>query len=112
MQRSRSKTPFPSGAQAIVQGQDSPAVADLHKLVWEPLAQYMPKGTTTVYLAPDGVLSRIPWAALPGDRPGTVLLEQYALATIPHAPFLLDRLTAPILRLMRRLRQRAWTRFV
>ncbi len=81
--------------QAIVQGQDSPAVADLHKLVWEPLAPYMPKGTTTVYLAPDGVLSRIPWAALPGDRPGTVLLEQYALATIPHAPLLLDRLTAP-----------------
>ena len=39
--------------------------------------------------------SAVPWAAVPGDRPGTVLLEQYTLATIPHAPFLLDRLTAP-----------------
>jgi CHAT domain-containing protein len=81
--------------QAIVLGQDSPAVADLRRLIWEPLARHLPKGTTTVYIAPDGPLSYIPWAALPGDRPGTVLLEQYALATIPHAPFLLDRLTAP-----------------
>jgi hypothetical protein len=79
----------------IVHGQDSPAAADLRRLVWEPLARHLPKGTTTVYLAPDGALSSIPWAALPGDLPDTVLLEQYALATIPHAPFLLDRLTAP-----------------
>jgi CHAT domain-containing protein len=48
-----------------------------------------------VYVVPDGSLNYIPWAALPGERPGTVLQEQYALATIPHAPFLLDRLTAP-----------------
>ena len=46
-------------------------------------------------LAPDGHLTGVPWAALPGDKAGTVLLEQYALATVPHAPFLLDRLTAP-----------------
>ena len=81
--------------QAIVRGQDRPAAADLRKLVWEPLARHLPKGTTTVFLALDGPLSYIPWAALPGDRPWTVLLEQYALATVPHAPFLLDRLTAP-----------------
>jgi CHAT domain-containing protein/tetratricopeptide (TPR) repeat protein len=81
--------------QAIVHGQDSPAAADLRKLAWEPLARHLPKETTTVYLAPDGALCYIPWVALPGDRPGTVLLEQYALATIPYAPFLLDRLTAP-----------------
>jgi CHAT domain-containing protein/tetratricopeptide (TPR) repeat protein len=81
--------------QAIVRGPDSPAAADLRGRVWEPLARYLPAGTTTVYLAPDGALCSIPWAALPGDRPGTVLLEQYALATIPHGPFLLDRLTSP-----------------
>jgi len=81
--------------QAIVHGQDSPAAADLRKLVWEPLARNLPKGTTTVYLAPNGALGFIPWAALPGDQPGTMLLERYALATIPHAPFLLDALTAP-----------------
>jgi hypothetical protein len=81
--------------QAIEQRQESPAAEELRKRVWEPLAGQLPRGTTTVFLAPDGALSAIPWAALPGDRPGTVLLEQYALAAIPHAPFLLDRLTAP-----------------
>ena len=81
--------------QAIVQGQDSPAAMDLRRLVWEPLGRHLPNGTTKVYLAPDLSMNFIPWAALPGDRPGTVLLEQYALAIIPHAPFLLDRLTAP-----------------
>jgi tetratricopeptide (TPR) repeat protein len=82
--------------QAIVGGQDSPAAADLRRLVWEPLAAHFAKGTNTVFLAPDGSLSSIPWAALPGDRPGAVLLEQYAVATVPHAPFLLDRLTASV----------------
>jgi tetratricopeptide (TPR) repeat protein len=81
--------------QAIIRGQDSPAAADLRKLVWQPLAHHFPKGTAAVFLAPDGSLCFVPWAALPGDRPGTVLLEQYALATIPRAPFLLNRLTAP-----------------
>jgi CHAT domain-containing protein len=32
---------------------------------------------------------------LPGNRPGTVLLEDYTLAVLPHGPFLLDQLTAP-----------------
>jgi CHAT domain-containing protein len=37
----------------------------------------------------------IPWAALPGTKPGTVLLEEYALTTIPRGQFLLGQLTAP-----------------
>jgi CHAT domain-containing protein len=81
--------------ESVDRGQESPAAADLRRLAWEPLAGYLPKGTTTLIVAPDGYLSYIPWAALPGDRPGTVLLEQYALAVVPHAPFLLDRLTSP-----------------
>jgi tetratricopeptide (TPR) repeat protein/CHAT domain-containing protein len=81
--------------QAAIGVQDSPAAAVLRRLLWEPLARHLPKGTTTVYVAPDGPLCYIPWAALPGDRPGKVLLEQYALAIVPHVPFLLDRLSAP-----------------
>jgi CHAT domain-containing protein/tetratricopeptide (TPR) repeat protein len=67
----------------------------VRRAVWEPLARLLPAGTRTVLIAPDSDLTTLPWGALPGDPPGTVLLEQYALATIPHAPFLLDRLTAP-----------------
>ena len=40
----------------------------------------------------EGDLARLPWAALPGCQPGTVLLEEYLLATVPHGPFLLERL--------------------
>jgi tetratricopeptide (TPR) repeat protein len=80
---------------AIVARRPSPAAESLRRLVWEPLARQFLPGTETVFIAPDGALTALPWAALPGDRPGTVLLEQYALATVPHAPFLLDRLTAP-----------------
>jgi tetratricopeptide (TPR) repeat protein/CHAT domain-containing protein len=81
--------------KAIVARRDDPAAEALRRRVWEPLAKHFPPNTATVLIAPDGALSAVPWAALPGDRPGTVLLERYALALVPHAPFLLDRLTAP-----------------
>ncbi|MCI0458045.1 MAG: CHAT domain-containing protein, partial [Gemmataceae bacterium] len=48
-----------------------------------------------VYLAPDAALTQLPWAALPGKAKGSVLLEDHALAVVPHGPFLLDQLTAP-----------------
>ena len=79
---------------SIVARQRNAAAETLRRRVWEPLAQHIPSQTTTVIIAPDGSLTAIPWAALPGDRPGTVLLEQYAIALVPHAPLLLDRLTA------------------
>jgi CHAT domain-containing protein len=34
----------------------------------------------------------MPFAALPGQKPGTVLLEDYLIAYVPHAPFLLEQL--------------------
>src|SRR5262249_62271601 len=70
------------------------AAATLRRQVWEPLAKHLPAGTRTVFLAPDSDLTRLPWAALPGQKKGTVLLEDYTLAIVPHGPFLLDRLTA------------------
>jgi tetratricopeptide (TPR) repeat protein/CHAT domain-containing protein len=80
---------------AIDRRQASPTAEVVRRKVWEPLAQHFPPGMTTVLIAPDWLLTAVPWGALPGDRPGTVLLEQYALAIVPHAPFVLDRLTAP-----------------
>jgi tetratricopeptide (TPR) repeat protein len=59
----------------IAGGKDTPAdAARVAKRVWEPVARELPSGTSTVYLAPDGELARLPWAALPGKKPGTVLL--------------------------------------
>jgi CHAT domain-containing protein/Tfp pilus assembly protein PilF len=64
----------------------------LRRLVWEPLARHLPAGTQTIYVAPDGALTQLPWAALPGSQPGTILLKEHALAVVPHGQFLLEAL--------------------
>jgi CHAT domain-containing protein len=73
--------------------QESPeAAATLRRLVWEPIAAHLPRETHTVYLTPDGDLTRLPWAALPGSKKDTILLEDHALALVPHGPYLLEHL--------------------
>jgi CHAT domain-containing protein/Tfp pilus assembly protein PilF len=74
--------------------QERRAAAALAKLVWKPIQMKLPAGVHTLYLAPDVALTQVPWAALPGRKPNTVLLEEYTFATVPHGPFLLDRLSA------------------
>jgi CHAT domain-containing protein/tetratricopeptide (TPR) repeat protein len=59
--------------------------------LWPKLAQALVPGTHTLYLAPEGHLSRLPWAALPTGPQG-VLLESHRLAVVPHGPFLLEQL--------------------
>jgi CHAT domain-containing protein/Tfp pilus assembly protein PilF len=68
------------------------AARALGKLVWQPLRKHLPANLDTVYLCPDGVLTQVPFAALPGRKPGTVLLEECAVAVVPHGPFLLEHL--------------------
>src|SRR5262249_17653519 len=48
-------------------------------------------------LAPDGELTRLPWAALPGSKKGTVLLHDYegGIAVVPHGPYLLEQFLDP-----------------
>ena len=38
------------------------AAEKLRRLLWEPIAEQLPKDTRTVYLAPDSGLSRLPVA--------------------------------------------------
>ena len=78
--------------EEIARGDDGPAAADLRRLVWEPLEQRLPAATQTVYLCPDDKLTSVPWAALPGRKAGTVLLDEYALATVPYGQLLLEQL--------------------
>jgi CHAT domain-containing protein len=79
--------------KAIAEGLDSPAASELRKLVWDKLAPHLPeKEGSAVYLCPDADLSALPWAALPGRAKGTILLEDHALALVPHGPFLLRHL--------------------
>src|SRR5262249_8989470 len=68
------------------------AAAVVGRLVWEPLRRELPADLETVYLTADAALHQVPWAALPGAKPGTVLLEEHAFCLVPHGPFLLQRL--------------------
>jgi CHAT domain-containing protein len=68
------------------------AAAALAKLVWEPLRKELPADLRTVYLTPDGELHQLPWGALPGRKPDTVLLDEHTVCLVPHGPFLLERL--------------------
>jgi CHAT domain-containing protein/tetratricopeptide (TPR) repeat protein len=73
----------------------SRAPEKLKELVWDKLAADLPPGTRVVYLCPEGDLARLPWAALPGAKPGTVLLEDFAVAVVPCGPWLLEQLLYP-----------------
>ena len=37
----------------------------------------------------------MPWEALLGERPGSVLLEDYSFAVVPHGSLLLEQLSRP-----------------
>ncbi len=64
----------------------------LRRLVWEPIAAHLPPGTTWLFLAPDGALAGLPFAALPGPKAHTALVDEYIIARVPHGPFLLESL--------------------
>jgi CHAT domain-containing protein/Tfp pilus assembly protein PilF len=73
-----------------------PSDADrrLARLAWQPLVPHIPADTEVVFLCPDADLTRLPWAALPGRQRGRVLLEEHALALVPHPLYLLEQLQA------------------
>jgi CHAT domain-containing protein/Tfp pilus assembly protein PilF len=76
---------------AIESRGDESSARELSKRVWGPLAKAIPADTKTLYLAADGDLARIPWAALPTAK-DRVLLEDFAIAQVPHGTWLLDQL--------------------
>jgi CHAT domain-containing protein len=78
----------------IIRGTTGSSAEILRRLIWDKVEPLFPPGTETVYVVPDASMVWMPWSALPGRSPGTVLLEDYALAIVPSGPFLLDRLSA------------------
>lgn len=90
-------TPFattdPTAASASQQ--DAPAAGiELRQRVWEPVERAFPRDTHTVLVAPDGHLSRMAWPALPGRKPNSYLIEELAIASVPHGPWLVGALRA------------------
>ncbi len=84
-----------SWRRSIDAKEPSNAPAQLRKLVWDKIEAALPEGTHTLYLCLDGDLTKLPFAALPGRAPDTVLLEDYALAVVPAGAWLLQQLRKP-----------------
>ena len=61
-------------------GQDSGQV--LRKVVWQPLLAYL-DGVKVVLISPDEALGRLPFAALPGKKEGTYLIEEVSTLVVP-----------------------------
>jgi CHAT domain-containing protein/tetratricopeptide (TPR) repeat protein len=77
---------------ALGTGGDGTAAGQLlRKTIWEPIeAALKADKPTRVLVSPDGVLGQLPLGALPGRAPGTYLLEDWPIATIPSPQMLLD----------------------
>jgi CHAT domain-containing protein/tetratricopeptide (TPR) repeat protein len=66
------------------------AARELVRRVWQPLQPHL-AGASVVLLAPDGALTALPFAALPGGRPGSFLLEEVALGYVTSGRQLLEQ---------------------
>lgn len=80
--------------KAIAAEQESEAAGRLSELLWAKLEPHLHEDVATILLSPDGRLATLPFAALPARDGSGILLERYALATVPSTRFLLDQLAA------------------
>jgi CHAT domain-containing protein len=55
---------------------------ELRRLVWKPLESHL-DGAGTLLVSPDGALSQVPFAALPGRAAGRYLIEDHPLVVVP-----------------------------
>lgn len=61
----------------------------LSRTVWRPLEARL-GGADWVLVAPDGALSFLPWAALPGRKPSSFLLEEHGFGLVTAARQLVE----------------------
>ncbi len=79
---------------ALVSGRpDAEAGLRLKRLIWTPLEKHL-DGAKMALISPDGVLGMIPFAALPGEKAGSYLIEEMAVAVVP-VPQSLPEMLAP-----------------
>jgi CHAT domain-containing protein/Tfp pilus assembly protein PilF len=77
--------------EAVTKGQHpgTPA-AELSRRLWAPLREHVGKAGL-VLIAPDGALTALPFAALPGSKAGTYLLEETAIGYLSSGRQLLEQ---------------------
>jgi CHAT domain-containing protein/Tfp pilus assembly protein PilF len=75
--------------QSITPGRLDEPGRQLAQRVWVPLRKHL-EGITTVLIAPDGVLCRLPFAALPGRKEGSYLIDEYSIGYLTSGRQLLE----------------------
>jgi CHAT domain-containing protein len=70
------------------------AARDLARLVWEPLRPHV-VDVKTLLVAPDGAMTWFPLGALPGQKPGTYLIEEKAIGYVSSGRALARLLREP-----------------
>jgi CHAT domain-containing protein/tetratricopeptide (TPR) repeat protein len=68
--------------------------ATVGQLVWSKLQPHV-ADCATLLISPDGMLSQLPWNALPGRDPDRYLIEDYAIAIVPVPQLLAAKALAP-----------------
>jgi CHAT domain-containing protein/tetratricopeptide (TPR) repeat protein len=68
---------------------DQKTAEQLARRLWQPLRQHL-ADARTVLIAPDGELCGLPFAALPGSKPDTFLLEEVAIGYLTSGRHLLE----------------------
>jgi CHAT domain-containing protein/tetratricopeptide (TPR) repeat protein len=83
--------------RSITAGSDDPSMAAaLRRRLWEPLESLSDSPPAAILLCLDGALTAVPWNALPGSEPGTFLIEETLLYSLPFAQVvLLSRSSLP-----------------
>jgi CHAT domain-containing protein len=69
---------------------DQQAGAQLRSRLWDPVAKLV-RNCQHIYIVPDGQLHRIAWAALPGNKPGTFLLQDHVISLLDRGSELVGR---------------------
>lgn len=81
-----------SWRQAIEQSASDDASRQLlRERLFEPVEKCFQQDTRYIYFVPDGPLCQLPWCALPGRQPASVLLQEYAIGLLPYGAFITDR---------------------
>jgi CHAT domain-containing protein/tetratricopeptide (TPR) repeat protein len=79
----------------LVQGKaDGPLGAEVKGLIWSPLEKHLLRAKV-ILVSPDETLASVPFAALPGKKEGSYLLEDVALAVVP-VPQMLPEMLRPV----------------
>jgi CHAT domain-containing protein/tetratricopeptide (TPR) repeat protein len=79
-----------NGPKAVAAG------SSLRKTIWQPIVTAIGDAKPAhILVSPDGVLSQLPFGALPGQAAGAYLIEEWPVATIPAPQVLSDLLEVP-----------------